>query len=446
MVAGAGPVVFLIVTGVLALGLLWWGFFSLKRKRLIENIPTSKVKGVFLGLNEVKGRAQRDEPFISYLAGTRCVYYEYEIKERWSRTETYTDSEGRSRTRTTSGWKTVASHEERQPFRLVDSTGELRVVPHRAEISADTVFDEHCSRHDPLYYGKGPGGSIADSDHRRHFVEHAIPVDARIYVLGPARLRDDKVEPEIAWERGAELFLISTKGERHITRGYTTGAVFKLLVGTVAAFLFPVGFALDRAGDFNRALEQQLPVALPVAGAYLGVIVVYYLTLVYNGLVSVRERMEMAASMIDVQLKRRHVLIPRLAACVQGYARHERETHRDLAELRVEGARGRGGAAHSDLAERQGQALTQLFALAEAYPDLDADENFAQLQEELVNTEDKIALAREFFNATVTALNTRIETMPDVLLAKLGGFRKGEFFAARGFERSPVRLSFDDRD
>jgi LemA protein len=181
-----------------------------------------------------------------------------------------------------------------------------------------------------------------------------------------------------------------------------------------------------------------------VAGAYLGVILVYYLTLVYNGLVSVRERMEMAASMIDVQLKRRHVLIPRLVACIQGYAAHERDTHRDLAALRVEGVRGGGVAARSDLAERQGQALTQVFALAEAYPDLDADENFAQLQRELVNTEDKIALAREFFNASVTALNTRIETLPDVLLAKVGGFKRGSFFAAEGFERSPVRLSFDD--
>ena len=443
MVAGAGPVIFLVITGGLALGLLWWGFFSLKRKRLIENVPTSKVKGVFLGLNEVKGRAHRDEPFISYLAQAHCVYYRYEVKERWSKTERYTDSKGRSQTRTSSGWKTVASHEERQPFQLVDSTGSLRVIPHRAEISADKVFDEHCSRHDPLYFGKGPSGSVSNSDHRRHFVEHAIPLDGRIYVLGPARLRDDKVEPEIAHERGAELFLITTRDERQLKRGYTTGAFFKLLVGTVAAFLFPVGFALERAGGFGKALELQLHVALPVAGAYLGVILVYYLTLVFNGLVSVRERMEMAASMIDVQLKRRHVLIPRLVACIQGYAAHERDTHRDLAALRVEGVRGGGVAARSDLAARQGQALTQVFALAEAYPDLDADENFAQLQRELVNTEDKIALAREFFNATVKALNTRIETLPDVLLAKIGRFKKGDFFAAKGFERSPVRRSFD---
>ncbi|MHC4731985.1 MAG: GIDE domain-containing protein, partial [Planctomycetota bacterium] len=143
MVADASPAgawILLAVTGLLALGLLWWGFRSLKRKRLIENVPTSKVKGVFLGLNEVKGRAHRDEPFTSYLAQTHCVYYRYEVKERWETTETYTDSEGRSQTRTSSGWKTVSSHEERQPFQLIDSTGSLRVLPHRAEITADTVF------------------------------------------------------------------------------------------------------------------------------------------------------------------------------------------------------------------------------------------------------------------------------------------------------------------
>ena len=303
MVAAAGVWIFLAITGALALGLLWWGFRSLRRKRLLENVPTSKVKGVFLGLNEVKGRAHRDEPFTSYLARRHCVYYRYEVKERWETTERYTDSEGRSRTRTNSGWKTVASHEERQPFQLIDRTGALRIVPRGAEIQAKTVFDQRCGRHDPLYHGKGPSRSVANSDHRRHFVEQAIPLDARIYVLGPARLRDDKVEPEIAYDRNAELFLISTKGERQLTR---------------------------------------------------------------------------------------------------------------------------------------------VFALAEAYPDLDADENFAQLQRELVNTEDKIALAREFFNASVTALNTRIETLPDVLLAKLGRFKRGAFFAARGFEPSPVRLSFDD--
>ncbi|MHC4551018.1 MAG: LemA family protein [Planctomycetota bacterium] len=436
--------VFLVLTGLLAAGLLGWGLRSLKRKRLLENVPTSKVKGVFLGLNEVKGRARRERLLTSYLAATPCVYYRYEIQERWERTTTERDHQGRTRTRTRSGWTTIDSDEERRPFELVDATGALRIVPEGAEIRADRVFDRHCGRADPLYYGKGPSRAVADSDHRRHFVEHAIPLDAPLYVMGAARLRDAKVEPEIARDRNAELFLISTQDERQLTRGYALAALFSLLCGTVAAFLFPVGFLLEEAVSFGAALEQQLPVALPLAGAYLGAVLVYYLTLVYNGLVAVRERREMAWSMIDVQLKRRHDLIPRLVACVKGYAAHEQETQRALAALRVEGARGKAVAGRSELAARQGHALARVFLLAESYPDLDADESFVRLQQELVDTEDRIAFAREFYNATVTALNNRLETLPDALLARLGAFRRGEFFAAQGFERTPVRVKLDE--
>jgi len=429
------------VTGLLSPALLVWGFWSLRRKRLIENVPTSKVKGVFLGLNEVKGRALRDEPLRSFLAERPCVYYRYEVAEHWQRTVRTTDSKGRSQTRTESGWRTVDQGEAREPFFLEDDTGRLRVRPAGAEVDAATIFDETCGRGDALYYAKGPMGSISNSTHRRRFTEHAILMGARIYVLGPARLREDRVEPEIARERGAEMFLISTRSEEKLTSGYGFGAGGKLLFGAAAAFVLPAGLELERAGSFGAALERQMPWCLLAAGIFLGVVGLYYLLLVYNGLVSVRERAEMALSMIDVQLKRRHDLIPRLAACVAGYAKHEGEAHERVAAARVEGARGGGGAEHrTEAAAAQARALTTIFAVAEGYPELKADASFRRLQESLVDTEDRIALAREFHNASITALNNRVQTLPDSLVAALTRFRPGTWFAAQGFERSPVRI------
>jgi len=288
---------------------------------------------------------------------------------------------------------------------------------------------------------------VSNSDHRRRFTEHAIRMGERVYVIGCARLRRDKVEPEIARDPEAELFLISTKSEEQILKGYGYATFFPLLFGTAAAFFFPVGLSLKHANGFGDALRREMPLCLAAGGGYFGLIALYYLVLVYNGLAEVRRRAEMAWSMIDVQLKRRHDLIPRLVEVVKGYARHEDETQRLAAALRTEGPRGgtrrralREAEARGEAATEEGRALRQVVALAESYPELKADRLFARLQEELVDTEDRIAFAREFYNATVKAMNIRRETMPDALVAKLTGFKAGTFFAAKGFERASVRV------
>jgi len=387
------------------------------------------------------------EPLTSHLAQTSCVYYDWKVEERWSRTVTYTDSKGRTQTRTESGWKTVASGGEDPAFEVEDDTGRLRVVPQGAEIQATQVFSETCGRSDPLYYGKGPRNAVSDSDHRRRFTEHAIRVGERVYVIGCARVRQDKVEPEIAHDREAELFLISTKSEEQLVKGYGYATAFPLLFGTAAAFLFPVGLSLKHANGFGNALAREMPTCLAAGGGYFGVIALYYLVLVYNGLAEVRRRAQMAWSMIDVQLKRRHNLIPQLVEVVKGYARHEEETQRLAAALRTEGPREgkrrralREAEARGEEAVAEGRALRQVVALAESYPELKANQLFLRLQRELADTEDRIAFAREFYNGTVKALNIRRETMPDALVAKLTGFRAGTYFAAKGLERASVRV------
>ncbi len=150
----------------------------------------------------------------------------------------------------------------------------------------------------------------------------------------------------------------------------------------------------------------------------------------YNGLVRARQRVREGWSAIDVQLKRRASLIPNLVEAVKGYAAYERDTMQRITEARgaLGVATGPGAAARAD-AELTG-ALRTLFAVAEAYPDLKANERFAQLQRDLADTENKIAYARNYYNGAVETYNIRAESFPGVLIARAGGFVPAEFFAA----------------
>jgi len=168
-----------------------------------------------------------------------------------------------------------------------------------------------------------------------------------------------------------------------------------------------------------------------------------YVIATYNGLVKLRNRIEAAWSQIDVQLKRRYDLIPNLVETVKGYAAHERATLEAVID-----ARNRAMAAPT-ASHEQAQAenaitgaLRQIFALSEAYPDLKANQNFAQLQEELTSTEDRIAYARQFFNDSVLKYNSKIQVFPAVLIANAMGFTAREYFEADDDSRGPVNVKF----
>ncbi len=160
------------------------------------------------------------------------------------------------------------------------------------------------------------------------------------------------------------------------------------------------------------------------------VLIALWFGLTYNTLVRLRNRTSNAWSQIDVQLKRRYDLIPNLVETVKGYASHERETLENVIQ-----ARSRAQAASGPQEQAQAEnfltgALRQLFALSEAYPELRASEQFGQLQAELSETEDKIAIARQIYNDTVLTLNNKIETIPSNIVAGMTGFRIREFFEA----------------
>jgi LemA protein len=164
----------------------------------------------------------------------------------------------------------------------------------------------------------------------------------------------------------------------------------------------------------------------------------------YNGLIQLKVKVDEAWADIDTFLKQRYDMIPNLVNMVKGYMKHEQETLTKVTELRslVAGAKTMEERATAD--NMLSSTLKTLFAVAENYPELKANENFLSLQTELTGLEDKLQMSRRFYNATVRDLNTRVEMFPGSLIAPMLGITKREFFEAAGTERENVKVSFDD--
>jgi LemA protein len=149
---------------------------------------------------------------------------------------------------------------------------------------------------------------------------------------------------------------------------------------------------------------------------------------IYNTLVRLKKQVENAWSQIDVQLKRRHDLIPNLVETAKGYMKHEKETLENITSARnlAVNAQGAGDSAKAESGLQQ--ALSNFFVVVENYPDLKANQNFLSLQEELTSTENKIGFARQFYNDCVMRYNTKTEVIPSNIVAGIGGFKQAEFF------------------
>jgi LemA protein len=172
------------------------------------------------------------------------------------------------------------------------------------------------------------------------------------------------------------------------------------------------------------------------------VLLVLYVIVSYNSLVRVRNRTDDAWSQIDVQLRRRYDLIPNLVETVKGYATHERQTFEAVTQARTQGMNAQGVAEQAQAENMITGALKSLFAVAEAYPELKANQNFLALQEELTATEGRISYARQFYNDTVLKLNTKVQTLPTNILAGMFGFKTREYFEADDTSRGPVTVQF----
>lgn len=178
----------------------------------------------------------------------------------------------------------------------------------------------------------------------------------------------------------------------------------------------------------------------------LVVLLALYLVLTYNGLVKLNVRVEEAWSDITVQLKRRYDLIPNLINTVKGYAKHESGVFEKVTEARANALNAQGPAETAKAENMLSDTLKSLFAVAEAYPDLKATQNFQDLQTELVDTEDKIQASRRFYNGSARDLNIKIKVFPNTIFAGMLGFKEREFFDVDAAEstavQSPTEVKF----
>lgn len=167
-----------------------------------------------------------------------------------------------------------------------------------------------------------------------------------------------------------------------------------------------------------------------------------YLFVTYNSLVTAKVRIAEAFSQIDVQLKRRSDLIPNLVETVKGYTKHEREVLEEVTNARAALVNAKGVEEKAKANNQLADTLKSLFAVAENYPSLKASENYMALQEELADTENKIAYARQFYNSTVMDYNTKLQVFPTVLFGQMLHFTPAEFFAATEEEKKTVSVKF----
>lgn len=182
---------------------------------------------------------------------------------------------------------------------------------------------------------------------------------------------------------------------------------------------------------------------IPVA---LVVILVLYFVIAYNRLVKARNMLKEAWSGIDVQLKRRSDLIPSLVETVRGYSSHEQELLIEIAEKRTTALAAQGAKEKGEAENALTAGIKNIFALAEAYPDLKASDNFLNLQQELIKVEDQIQLARRYYNGAVRLLNNSVESFPSNIIAKITGFSKAEFFALElATERKAPEISWNEK-
>lgn len=162
----------------------------------------------------------------------------------------------------------------------------------------------------------------------------------------------------------------------------------------------------------------------------------------YNSLIQSKVRVEEAFSHIDVQLKRRSDLIPNLVETVKGYVKHEKTVLEEITKARTSLMQANGVAEKAKANGQLSETLKTLFAVSENYPTLKANENFLSLQEELSDTENKVAYARQFYNSTVMDYNTKLLTFPTVVFAQMLSFKKADFFAATEEEKKEVKVQF----
>lgn len=419
----------------LVLGLITWGLD--RRRRKYADRAVTPAAALFAGLNLVRGRGWSEQPLAAHRTGIPSLWWEYVVEEERRQTRTVSDGKGGTRVETTTNWHTIETRRDLVPqIEVVDDTGSALVRLEGASVVPEQVHSQIFTRNDMTSFlgrllrsGNGATGRYRET-------ERVLRYGADLFVVGECELDESRLVPVVA-----KKVMVSTRTVESHVRWLTVGVV-SLLLATMVALTLGIA-SLIQPGDLGN------PAGLaPGVAASLVLLAVAWGIVTYNRLKMVAESADRAWSLVDVQLRRRHDLIPALQQCVAAHAAHEQSTQVSLAQARAAvGAAGPSdeATALSDEAELQTQVLRQLVALAEAYPQLTADASFARLQRELADTEDRIAASRSFYNDSLTILKNRCAKFPDLLIANRIRLDHRELIEARGFERTvpPVRHAFD---
>ena len=368
-----------------------------RRRRAYADRPTTPAAAVFAGRNEVKGRAWAAGPLTAHRSKTPTVWWEYVLEEErtHTRTVTTTDAQGRSqsRTETYQQWHEIDRRGDTlATFDVVDNTGSVPVRLQGANVIARHLHGDTFRRD-----GDDDRGFLAkmfdSSTGRYRETERGVAIGDRLFVVGDAHLDETTCVPVLR-----DDVLVSTRSEESHTTWLAVAVVVLVLAAGAAALV---------AGRL---------IGLGVA---LVVFVAAWAFTTYNRLRLVAQGAEQAKSLVDVQLQRRHDLIPALATAVAAHAGHERGVL----------------VAAADAAGQTAQ-LRELLALAEQHPQLTADESFLRLQRGLADTETRIAASRAFYDDSVELLRTRSRSFPGLLVARRLRLGDPRLAAAEGFERT----------
>ncbi|WP_200171591.1 LemA family protein [Ectothiorhodospira shaposhnikovii] len=402
---GASPWLVILPGVAGTLFLLPFGLSLVQLKRTIENIPTSPSAGVTYGLTELKGEIVSmpgEFPLTSPIQGKPCVYYHYTLEEK------------RSVGTKNEKWVTIKEERIGRRFLCRDREGDFPIDPQGAEVITQTTFQR-------LQRSRDPGESSAGKGPYRH-TEHRLDEGDTLYALGRARI-DPETQRSLYLAEGEQPFILSNLTEHQVMLRKANAGFMSITAGFIAA----LGTLLAVIGLMGAFSGLALLIAAMTAPFYM---IIAVIVLMYNDLVFLRNRVNTTWSNIGVSLQKRADLIPAMEATVKASMAHERELLERLTELRTRV----GVGADYDVLQAEGllrveqRLLAQLRLLQESYPDLDTSGDLAQFHDTLVRLENEVALMRDGFNHAVERYNTRAAHVPEIILAKVFGFRPAQFF------------------
>lgn len=379
----------IITAGSALLGLigLWMGIRAIKLKRLIEHLPTAKSTGLSYGMAELAGtiRVDDDHPSVtSRLTQQPCVAYDYSIEER--------QGSGKK-----ARWVTIESGGEQTSFWLADDAGQAIVYPDQADIDYPEKYRRRDGRH--------------------RYTEYWLPFNETAYCLGFAGLDRQRPDQLALQHESGNPFLITTDSEDAVVRGKGARG-FLLTSVSLGGFLLAGTALLAASGQLTPADLLITALIVPVF------LLIYTAILHYNDLVFLDNRAEKTWSDINTVLQKRHNLWPSLQRSVEAYLEHESQLLEAIGQVRA--ARPSTDQTPTQIDERtrfEHKLTRALQARLEAYPDLKGNEVVEQFMQQMEDTENYLALLRKGYSDAVEVYNTRSQSFPDVILARLFGFK-----------------------